>query len=130
VKSPTQSEPSIFQGHVAEIEAFGKSPDKRVHRFFRDSAFRGSWRQEVRDTSYRRNREERSQPSVCWDTWQQSSKSGKAPKGSTPSENRRSGIRGVRNTRHQNSRNPESRNPDSRYPDMILTVRSSTDLDR
>jgi hypothetical protein len=34
VKSPTQSEPSIFQGHVAEIEAFGKSPDKRVHRFF------------------------------------------------------------------------------------------------
>jgi hypothetical protein len=33
-KSPTQSEPSIFQGHVAEIEAFGKNPDKRVHRLF------------------------------------------------------------------------------------------------
>ena len=38
---------------MAEIEAFGKSPDKRVHRLFRDLAFRGSWRQEVRDTSYR-----------------------------------------------------------------------------
>jgi hypothetical protein len=34
VKSPTQYEPSIFQGHVAEIEAFGKSPNKRVHRLF------------------------------------------------------------------------------------------------
>ena len=34
MKSPTKSEPSIFQGQVAEIEAFGKSPDKQVHRFF------------------------------------------------------------------------------------------------
>jgi hypothetical protein len=66
-----------------------------------------------------RNREERSQPSVCWDTWQQSMISGKVLKRSTPSENRRSRNRGGKEPRHQ-----KSRNPDSRYPDKIWTVRS------
>jgi hypothetical protein len=72
-----------------------------------------------------RNREERSRPSVCWATWQQSTISGKVPKRSTPSENRRSRNRGGKEPRHQ-----KSRNPDSRYPDTIWTVRSMHDLDR
>jgi hypothetical protein len=44
---------------------------------------------------------------------------GKSPDRTMPSENRRSGNQGVRNTRHQNSRNL-----DLRYPDKIWTVRS------